>query len=483
MAIKELRLLEGIAQALQTIDANTDDPYAKSIISAASIATDELRNRQDTEGFAAYYAQGRKLLENLTSQLSENDQKAVSALPETIDANETWASMFQHLTAMLEVTEQLALQQKPGTETPEVAAALNDLFGWEAEGHLFSRPPTAEPVSAAQSPDAVAAFIRSQGGDYADAKVVDFSPLAGGFSKQTILFAIETTANGVESFVLRGYGQVKVIGLRGQEIPAEFHLLRYAFAGGVLCAEPMWLNDEIELQYFISRRLPGKNIGDGINEIKVPDSVAKSLAEAVAKIHSLPIDQSHPDIQKSHLAADATPTRYEAQKRFIEEWIAAWNRSNVKSPIAARAFKWILDNVPKESDEATLVHCDAGFNNLLVEDGEVSAVLDWEISHLGDPAEDLAWLLYQIKDPEMQQRFLKYYKDAGGIAQVDPFRLKYYDVVASMKSIISMVDIGECFQRTPGASVHLCSYALPYLEGPLSAIVKQVDEAGKLQKN
>ena len=478
MTITNLRLLEGIGQALQVIAANSSDAMSKAQVHAASIAVDELRKRDNAETQRTRYAQGRQLVGAL---LDKNDnaqlKSAFAALPAAIDASESWQSARLKMEALLAVAEQASLAQPAATR-----GALKELFAWEAEGYAFPRPPIAGAVSAAITAESVEAFIRRQGGDYADAGIVAFRPLAGGFSKQTILFDLETAKHGKESFALRGDGSVKVLGLRGQTISREYHLLRYAFAGGVLCAEPMWLNDAAERPWFISRQRPGRNVGDGIEaNANVPDSVAISLAQAMAKIHLLKIDQSHPDIRKSHLAADGPQTRYEAQKRFIEEWTSVWFRNGIKSPIATSAIKWILDNVPQESTPATLVHCDCGFNNLLVEDGKVSAVLDWEISHLGDPAEDLGWLLFQIKNKDTQQLFLESYREAGGIAELDAFRLKYYDIVASMKMIIAMSDIGECFQRIPDATVHLCSYAVPYLQGPLGAISKQIEEAEQLK--
>jgi aminoglycoside phosphotransferase (APT) family kinase protein len=483
MTITNLRLLEGIGQALQAIDANSSDAMSKALTHAASIAVDELRKRDNLDTISARYLHGRQLLGTLLDQAGNTElRSAFTALPSAIDASQSWRSAKASTDALLGVAEKICLAQNPGNTTPAVQDALNELLAWEAEGYQFPRPPNTGAVSTAISAESVEQFIRSQSGNYADAKVAAFHPLAGGFSKQTILFDLVTEKQGKESFALRGDGAVKVLGLRGQNISREYHLLRYANAFGILCAEPMWLNDVAERPWFISRQRPGRNIGDGIqSNDDVPDSVAKSLAEEIAKIHLLPIDQSHPDIKQSHLAADGSLTRYEAQKRFIEEWVAVWRKNGLKSPIAASAIQWILDNVPQEKTPATLVHCDCGFNNLLIDDGKVSAVLDWEISHLGDPAEDLGWLMFQIKNKDTQQRFLKYYRDAGGIAQVDPFRLKYYDVLASMKMIIAMIDIGECFQRIPDASVHLCSYAVPYLAGPLGAISQQIQEAEALR--
>ena len=485
MTISNLRLLEGIAQALQTIDANTADAMSKAMVHVAHIAVDELRKRDNPEILRAHYARGRELVDALVDTLGNAAwREDFAALPADIEITRSWASAREQLDALLALAEKIGLAQRHGATAPEVQALLGALFAWEADGYAFPRPPVPSLAAAAIAQADVEAFIRSQEGDYADASIIAWRPLAGGFSKQTILFDLATARHGKQSFALRGDGATKVLGLRGQEIPREYHLLRYAHAGGVRCAEPMWLNGSGPRPYFISRQSPGRNIGDGIqSNDNVPDSVAISLGETMAKIHLLKIDPSHPDIRASHLAADGPLTRHEAQKRFFEEWVAVWQRNGAKSPIAARAIRWIFDNLPDEDVPATLVHCDCGFNNLLIEDGRISAVLDWEISHLGDPAEDIGWIMFQIKNEDTRKKFLQAYRDAGGIAEVDAFRLKFYEVVASMKMIIAMNDIGECFGRIPNATIHLCAFAVPYLQGPLTAIVKQIEEAERMRES
>ena len=56
-------------------------------------------------------------------------------------------------------------------------------------------------------------------------------------------------------------------------------------------------------------------------------------------------------------------------------------------------------NIPRQH-EATLIHGDFRLDNCLVTgEGEVAAVLDWEISTLGDPLADLGILLAYWSEP------------------------------------------------------------------------------------
>lgn len=68
-------------------------------------------------------------------------------------------------------------------------------------------------------------------------------------------------------------------------------------------------------------------------------------------------------------------------------------------PRAHELQQFLLDNIP-EQGPARVVHGDYGLHNCLVNaDCTIAAVVDWEISTLGDPLADLAYALNQWSDP------------------------------------------------------------------------------------
>lgn len=63
---------------------------------------------------------------------------------------------------------------------------------------------------------------------------------------------------------------------------------------------------------------------------------------------------------------------------------------------------WLRANAP-DNDVTTLVHGDFKAGNVLLSrDDEVTAVLDWETVHLGDPREDLGWVTNPLRAREHQ---------------------------------------------------------------------------------
>jgi len=90
-------------------------------------------------------------------------------------------------------------------------------------------------------------------------------------------------------------------------------------------------------------------------------------------------------------------------ERQLKTWYRSWNASiddaRFDDPRAHALQKYLLDNVP-EQGPARIVHGDYGTHNCLVgADGTVAAVVDWEISTLGDPLADLAYALNQWSEP------------------------------------------------------------------------------------
>ncbi len=62
-----------------------------------------------------------------------------------------------------------------------------------------------------------------------------------------------------------------------------------------------------------------------------------------------------------------------------------------KSPALALGYQWLRSN-PLDQSRTALVHGDYRLGNFIVDEGQLAAVLDWELAHIGDPMEDVAWL-------------------------------------------------------------------------------------------
>jgi Phosphotransferase enzyme family len=96
-------------------------------------------------------------------------------------------------------------------------------------------------------------------------------------------------------------------------------------------------------------------------------------------------------------------------------------------PLIQLSIDWLAGNIPANLPAPVIVHGDAGPANFLYKDGKVTALLDWELAHYGDPMADLAMLclrmLFQPFVP-IPQAFAAY--EAAGGYTVDLARVRYW---------------------------------------------------------
>ena len=120
----------------------------------------------------------------------------------------------------------------------------------------------------------------------------------------------------------------------------------------------------------------------------------------------------------------------ESAGALVRRRIAAVRKTNEGTawdPLIHLSLNWLEANIPTDMPAPVIVHGDAGPGNFLFEGDHVTALLDWELVHYGDPMADLAMLclrmLFQGFVP-LPEAFAAY-EEAGGYP-VDLARLRYW---------------------------------------------------------
>jgi aminoglycoside phosphotransferase (APT) family kinase protein len=84
----------------------------------------------------------------------------------------------------------------------------------------------------------------------------------------------------------------------------------------------------------------------------------------------------------------------------IEVWESRFLAHRLEPlPALAHLFRWLKAHVPSPT-RLTLIHGDLRPGNFLFEGRKINALLDWEMAHIGDPAEDIAWVYRTLWSPE-----------------------------------------------------------------------------------
>jgi aminoglycoside phosphotransferase (APT) family kinase protein len=95
------------------------------------------------------------------------------------------------------------------------------------------------------------------------------------------------------------------------------------------------------------------------------------------------------------------------------------------------AFRWLAAHRPQKSTQSqssapVLVHGDYRMGNLIVDGSDLAAVLDWELVHIGDAYEDLAWFCiraWRFGAPASL--------GAGGLGSIESFLRAYEEASAT----------------------------------------------------
>ena len=160
---------------------------------------------------------------------------------------------------------------------------------------------------------------------------------------------------------------------------------------------------------------------DRFPEAEDKATLARDFVGQLAALHR--IDARHPAL--AVLGDPAEPPSVRITARVAE--LQQLNLAHARDPIYQVALAWLAANVPADNGSSVVLHGDAGPGNFLFEGDRVTALVDWELSHLGDPMEDLAqiWVRSLIQPFVPMREVFAAYEAAGG-TPVDVARVKYH---------------------------------------------------------
>lgn len=209
--------------------------------------------------------------------------------------------------------------------------------------------------------------------------------LSGGASQETYAFEVQTPNSTVDLILRRSpTGIDRDTSTASVTLAQEAKLIELARNNGVpaprviyVCSPEDNIGDSFVMSREIGETLARKILRDN-TYVSTRKILARQCGDALAKIHAVAIDSLD---WLQNRAGIAQLDRYEEIFRGF----------GVHRPILELAIRWLRDNPPKPSD-TVLVHGDFRLGNLMVDENGLVAVLDWELAHLGDPREDIAWI-------------------------------------------------------------------------------------------
>ena len=182
-------------------------------------------------------------------------------------------------------------------------------------------------------------------------------------------------------------------------------------------------------QAMVSERVAGENWFSRIADPVEQEETARDFMVQLAALHALdPTALDLPAFPPVKTVTDAVHAELDEWERVLVE------RGGTVDPALAFSLRWLRRNVPDYDGPPVLVQGDTGPGNFMYRGGRVTAVVDWELAHLGDPMDDIAWLsLRSTQEPftDFPTRLREYEALSGN--PIDQARVHYYQVMAETK--------------------------------------------------
>ena len=181
----------------------------------------------------------------------------------------------------------------------------------------------------------------------------------------------------------------------------------------------------------LSERVAGRAEFRRLTDERHRVTVVQEFVETIARLHELDISGLTLD------GLDARTSMADCVAHEIAVWRAMYDESGSRDPLIDLALAWLDTHLPRPPEGCVLVHGDAGPGNFLFEGGHMTALLDWELAHLGDPMEDLAWFSMRCvmePVPGFADRIRDYEAATG--RPIDRARVLYHRVLVSTRVVI-----------------------------------------------
>lgn len=324
----------------------------------------------------------------------------------------------------------------------------------------------------------------------AGVEIVDLRRHAEGWSWQTYTMDVEWPSPETREPLRRGYA-VRVEPHDGllapYDIDGQYRLHRAVLDhSDVPMADLYWLEHDasvLGMPFYVMERLRGVVPVQwrGNDPAVFPSDEARrdiglQFVDIQARIHGV-------DWRGAEL--DLPGAAHDEPGASAHYWIDRWARyyadsALVELPLMRYAIAWLRANAAW-SGSLTLCHGDYRIGNFMLRDGVVKGIFDWELAHVSDPVEDIAYSglpLFRGRNPLLSQllardEYFARYEERTGL-RVDPGVFHFWTVLGLVKAAASHLRGSRAFEDGRigdlrlAAMGHQVQYVLRHIAAELS---------------
>jgi aminoglycoside phosphotransferase (APT) family kinase protein len=237
---------------------------------------------------------------------------------------------------------------------------------------------------------ALARYLREHLTRQAAETEIQIEQFPGGHSNLTYLIRY-----GDQEFVLRR-PPLGPVAPTAHDMPREFKLLSVIHPPFPLAPRPVLLCEDssiLGVPFYLMERRRGFIVRSKVpvqigEDLELRRRLSESVVDTLVALHAV-------DIHTTGLVNIGKPVGF--VERQVSGWANRWLRSQTGELAEMdRVIQWLVDRIPPEKNQATIVHNDFKLDNLMLADDDparVVAVLDWEMCTVGDPLIDVGLLI------------------------------------------------------------------------------------------
>ncbi|MFI5315404.1 MAG: phosphotransferase family protein [Myxococcota bacterium] len=280
----------------------------------------------------------------------------------------------------------------------------------------------------------------------------------GGASRETYRFRLRWREGGREierRLILRRDPPGSLI---ETDRAAEFAAYRAFHGTAVPVPEPLWLESDsrwLDHPFFVMEELVGF---DASPQAILAPPYAQHHERLAREKWSILGAIAAADPEKLGLASELPAVApADAWRRELDHWTRVVDEDELEpQPIIRAAIRRLRRAPPPPPLRAHVVHGDYRTGNFLYDaEGSIRGILDWEMAHLGDPLEDLAWSINRIwcwaRDGRVggltsKENAIRIWEQASGL-RADPAALHWWELFSSVKGLAIWISGGREYQN------------------------------------
>ncbi len=287
-------------------------------------------------------------------------------------------------------------------------------------------------------------FFRRRSNDPDSVRVVETQFITGGYSRQMSRVWVE------EAGTKRGYivrqdpppGQAVLDTDRAIEWEVLSTLHR---SGKIPMPAPLWFDptgEELGSPGIVIEMFDGEAYITATRKLDPSEQAkfAPRLAEVGAALASFPIDEAPACLERPASWDDYIDAR-------IQLWVDAEKRHVDRDPFMRLIASYLRSNRPPPVPLG-LVHGDFQVGNVLAGGDGSDVLVDWELTHIGDPREDLGWCMLAsvTVPPDLigadEEAFYNRYRELSGLneEQVNPATTDYFLLLSASTVFVSVLE-------------------------------------------